>query len=140
MVERLPVASEVRINLEALSHIAHDDEGRGLVSAWQEPDIVLGLTPGVQHKDVPLPLRSLAATRRSFRDEQVCLPVDLFVTALLPGLLGFEDKAIPLIKIEPSRCDRAVTARLLNHALENVVIFVVSGRRRVRVGQVQKVA
>ena len=46
---------------------------------------------------------------------------DAFVTRH-PALLGFEEKAVSLVEVDPPRADRAVPRRILDRPFEGVVI------------------
>ena len=140
LVIDLPVAPEVRVDLETVADIADDEEGRRLVVHGQQRHVGFRLLAGVDHQDVPGPVGTAAPLARRRHDRQGELPDDLVAGALQSRLLGFQDEATPLVEVDPGMADEAVAVALAQRALEDVVVARGPGLGGIRSRQAEHVA
>ena len=140
LIVDLPVAPEIGIDLEAMPHVADDDEGRRLVSGGQQGHIGLGLLARVDHQHVPGPVGAAPALAGRGQRRQRKLADDLVAGALQPRLFGFEDEAAALVEVDARVGDGAVPVRLLDDPFEHVVVAPRRRAGRLRPGQIEHVA
>ncbi len=94
------LAGEVGVKLEAVAHIAHDDEGRPVMRGWKLAGIVLRLLAGVVHQRVPLARGAGDGGFLVFRGQKVWLVGQLAPVTTRAGLLRFEHEAALLVEVD----------------------------------------
>jgi hypothetical protein len=87
-------AVAVRKHLQAVAHVAYDEERRPALARLQSLGVVLRLPAGVQHQHVPGPVGGAPAQarRRLVGFEQIGLARNALLAVPLAALLGFQDE------------------------------------------------
>ena len=106
----------------------------------QQADIVFALGAGVQHQHVPGAVGTGTAAARGGIDSGKGRQVGELLVAGKAALLGFEHEAVALVEIDALGGDGAVAGLFLDDALEDVVVGLMGGGRRVRMGKTQEIA
>jgi hypothetical protein len=132
-------AGEIGMDVDGAPDIADQDEGRASMLLGERVGIFHGLDLGRAHEILPMALRAAA----EFSGARITLaPRDRLpaIRVAHAALLGFEHESIAPIQIDPRR--RAATADASTHdrALEDVIVALMRGVRRVGFGQAQRPA
>jgi hypothetical protein len=131
---------EVGIDLDAMADVTDQDERRPAVRGRQRAGIFLGLPLGIKHQHVPGAACASAAAIAGvfFRGEQIVLPGNFLRAALPAALLGFQNKGVLAVQIDAAD-GVAFVAMARHHALEYVVITLMTGLRGIGPWQVERV-
>ena len=134
----LPRAREIRIKLEGMADVDHDQERRPSLGGRQRPRVLFGLAPRRQHGGIPSPraphghaLPALACRRQKFERRAL---------GLIASLLGLQHEAAALVKIDEPRTRAAVAMDEGDRPLENVGVLALVRLRRLRAWQAQHAA
>ena len=135
------LAVEVRIDLEHVADIAHNDKGRPVMVGEQHQGILLRLLAGVAHQNVPVAGDPApAGPGQTLGLEHVLLARNGFVATLPPALLGLEDEAIALVEVDPLVGAALAALAPDDRALEHVVVELMRSARRIGPVDTQNVA
>ena len=122
----LPLAGEVSVDLDHVTDIDDEDEGRPAVLLRQRAGVVLRLPLGGAHHLVP---PSCTASGRAgadlggvLGDQLRLLRVDLLRFDPFGRLLGLHDEAIALVQVDPAPGRRAIVKLVVDAPFEDVVV------------------
>jgi len=132
-------AGEIGMDVDGAPDIANEDEGRAAMLLGQRAGIFHGLALGRAHQILPMALRAAA----EFSGTRIALsprPCRSACHVSHAALLGFEHESVAPIQINPRRRAATADASANDRPLEDVIVALMRGVRRVGFGQAQRPA
>ena len=124
----LPLSGEVRVDLNHMPNVDHEQEGRITVFDRKGAGVVLGLSAGGEEDLVPssrTPLGLSGLSVSSILWKELELGYVQLGDVALGGLFGFENEAAPAITIDPPRRPGTIGVLEVDAPLEDVIVQVV---------------